>query len=382
MSVPRVVYHSCDPQNVKDTYVQGDNIDYLLSFPGRSLEMGSVRLEGVLNVFVANTEVPTQAAPEVDIIFMDNFTGAHSFVSSIQTQIAGSQVETISEYPRWVKMATTATESQTDMLNSENVCELKTPNAESSRVVLMGEALQTQTGAAHNAAPNRTRPDFSFKPLCVLNSSAGLLPYRKSSDIRVMITLEQIVSAMFGKDWARANCRYELSELRITFRSVPDAGPQFDQPISMKRIVNVTETFNTTQANLNMRVPAVCSAFHASFLRTSQIGVAADNELALERLPGLSAVNFTYNDSSNALISYQLENQVEYVGRYLESFGDHRDGTNAASLSNIYGNNVWGLGLSLGGPVDLSRQKLAIDIRSGITESYSAFFYFISYMSL
>jgi len=382
MSVPRIVYGSVDPQNVKATYQQGDNIDFLMAFPGRSLELGSVRLEGVFKTFIGGNECPTQAAPDIDVVFIDHFVGAHSVLSSIQTSMGGSQLETISDYPRWIKMHTTATKSQTDMLNSENVCELKSPNTAAARVMLMGEAPQALTGAAQNSAPNHVAPDFSFKPAFVLNSASGLLPYRKSGDVRVMITLEQIVNVLFGKDTTLAGTRYELSELRLTYRTVPDAGPQFDQPVALRRLVSVSETFDTTQANLNMRVPAVCSAFHCSFMRTSQIGDAADNYLSLERIPGLSAVQYTYNDSTNALVSYQLENQVEWLGRYLDSFGDHRYGTNAASLSNIYGNACFGLGLDLGGPVDLSRQKLSIQITSGVTESYTCWMYFVSYMTI
>jgi len=126
-------------------------------------------------------------------------------------------------------------------------------------------------------------------------------------------------------------------------------------------------------------VPAVCQALHASFFRTADEGNSVLNTLELQQIPGLNNVQFTYNDSTNALISYRLTDNVQWIGRYLESFRDPRNGTNAATLTNIYSNDVSGLGLDFGGPIDLSSNKLSIQIDSGIAESYTCYMYFSSF---
>lgn len=377
-----IVYHSVDPQNVKSTYTAGDNVDFMLAFPGRSLELGSIRLEGVLSAKINGVQVPTavDAGGPVnasDEIYMDPFVGAHSFVESVQTQMNGSQLETIQDYPRYVKMEVTAKQSQTDMMNSHNVCELKGPDLEASRQCLFGEQLQAQA-----AQDNQILPDFSIRPMVILNQASGLLPYRKSSDIRLTFNLEEVSKVLFGRDWDSADCTYELSELRVTFKSMMDGGPSSDGPLIFKRTISLKQTFETSVANLNMRVPGICQAFHVSFIPTAEEADSATNCLALHRVQGLSQVQYSYNDSTNALISYRLQDQVEWLGRYLESFQDPRDGSNAAVLTHVYGNDVFGLGLNLGGPIDLSQQKLTIQINSLTNEVTTAFFYFTSIISM
>ena len=376
-----IVYHSVDPQNVKSTYTAGGNVDFMLAFPGRSLELGSIRLEGVLSAKINGVQVPTAVdggpVNASDEIYMDPFVGAHSFVESVQTQMNGSQLETIQDYPRYVKMEVTAKQSQTDMMNSQNVCELKGPDLEASRQCLFGEQLQAQA-----AQDNQILPDFSIRPMVILNQASGLLPYRKSSDIRLTFNLEEVSKVLFGRDWDSADCTYELSELRVTFKSMMDGGPSSDGPLIFKRTISLKQTFETSVANLNMRVPGICQAFHVSFIPTAEEADSATNCLALHRVRGLSQVQYSYNDSTNALISYRLQDQVEWLGRYLESFQDPRDGSNAAVLTHVYGNDVFGLGLNLGGPIDLSQQKLTIQINSLTNEVTTAFFYFTSIISM
>ena len=161
-----------------------------------------------------------------------------------------------------------------------------------------------------------------------------------------------------------------------------DGGPSSDGPLIFKRTISLKQTFETSVANLNMRVPGICQAFHVSFIPTAEEADSATNCLALHRVRGLGQVQYSYNDSTKALISYRLQDQVEWLGRYLESFQDPRDGSNAAVLTHVYGNDVFGLGLNLGGPIDLSQQKLTIQINSLTNEVTTAFFYFTSIISM
>lgn len=379
MAAPRIVYHSVDPQNLKTTYTSFDQCDFLLSYEGRALELGSVRIEAELEVTVAGELFGLSATSQSDLVYCDPFTGAHAVVEQISTDIGGTMVETVPDYPRLVKAITTATQSQTDMFNSGNVCELKTPCMEIAREVLMGEHTPADTGTA---ADNRINPDFSIRPMCSLNKASGVLPYRKSGDVRVTINLARAADVLFGKDMTGSS--YVLRNLRCTFRSMPDQGPKFDQPIVMQRHLALKQNIASTQANLQMKVPAVCDSFMCTFLSQSEVGQDAPNVLALARPPGISEVQFMFNDATNQYITYRLTDQVQWLGRYLDSFRDSRDGTNAAKLGNVFSNQVFGLGLDFGGPIDLSRQKLSIAINSDVsnTSPYAAYLFFSSMLTL
>jgi hypothetical protein len=302
-------------------------------------------------------------------------------VEQISTDIGGTMVETIPDYPRLVKAVTTATKSQTDMFNSGQVCELKTPCMEIAREVLMGEHVPLDTGTP---ADNRINPDFSIRPMCSLNKARGVLPYRKSGDVRVTINLARAADVLFGRDMNSGTVSYVLRNLRCTFRSQPDKGPAFDQPIIMQRHLALKQNIASTQANLQMKVPAVCDSFMCTFLPQTEVGQDAPNVLALARPPGISEVQYMFNDASNQYITFRLTDQVQWLGRYLDSFRDSRDGTNAAKLGNVYSNQVFGLGLDFGGPIDLSRQKFSIAINSAVTNNapYAAFLFFSSTLTL
>lgn len=379
MAAPRIVYHSVDPQNLKTTYTSFDQCDFLLSYEGRSLELGSVRIEAELEVSVGGELFGTTGTSQNQLVYMDSFTGAHAVVEQISTDVGGTMVETVPDYPRLVKAVTTATQSQTDMFNSGNVCELKAPCMEIAREILMGEHTPIDTGTA---ADNRINPDFSIRPMCSLNKAVGVLPYRKSGDVRVTINLARAADVLFGRDVA-ATSTYVLRNLRCTFRSVPDQGPKFDQEIVMQRHLALKQNIASTQANLQMKVPAVCDSFLCTFLPQSEVGQNAPNVLALARPPGISEVQYMFNDAANQYITYRLTDQVEWLGRYLDAFRN-ADGTNAAKLGNVYSNQVFGLGLDFGGSIDLSRQKLSIAINSAVTNNdpYAAYLFFSSVLTL
>jgi len=388
MSNPAVLYHSVEPQNLKEKYQQYENIDFVLSFEGRSLELGSVRIEGEWEVTTdANQVLPFGSRRDDntdDIILYDRFVGAHSLIESLSVSMSGSQIDHVQDYARFIKMKTTATKSQTDMFNAENACEMKVPSYELAREQLMGEVVAANPG--NNDAgvslydPMRNNPDFSIKPVCVLNNASGALPYRKSGDIHLTINLARVGAALFGFD-VDNDVNYSVKNLRVFFRSAADAGPQFDQPILATRVLSVKQNFDTTNASLQVRVPAVCNGVSVSALETDKVNSLTANVLDLDKIESVTQVEYLFNDATNQLITYRLRSQPEWIERYLDSFKDGEN-KNAATFSNIASNNAWGLGLNFGGAIDLSNQNFALQINREDTTPYTMYFYFHSFVSL
>ena len=388
MSNPAVLYHSVEPQNLKEKYQQYENIDFVLSFEGRSLELGSVRIEGEWEVTTdANQALPFGSRRDDntdDIILYDRFVGAHSLIESLSVSMSGSQIDHVQDYARFIKMKTTATKSQTDMFNAENACEMKVPSYELAREQLMGEVVPADPG--NNGAgdslydPMRNNPDFSIKPVCVLNNASGAVPYRKSGDIHLTINLARVGAALFGFD-VDNDVNYSVKNLRVFFRSAADAGPQFDQPILATRVLSVKQNFDTTNASLQVRVPAVCNGVSVSALETAKVNSLTANVLDLDKIESVTQVEYLFNDATNQLITYRLRSQPEWIERYLDSFKDGEN-KNAATFSNITSNNAWGLGLNFGGAIDLSNQNFALQINREDTTPYTMYFYFHSFVTL
>ena len=102
-------------------------------------------------------------------------------------------LENFQEHPRHVRMAAEATMDKADLLNSENVCELRTASQDWNKSLLRGAALMN--GDDNVAGADRFDLDFSLKPMIALNrvsSQAGGQPsisYTKTGAIRVSVKI-------------------------------------------------------------------------------------------------------------------------------------------------------------------------------------------------
>lgn len=75
-------YHQVQPQNLKDAYGEYDSVDFDLTFENRQLAPSSIKLEADLKV------MPDGSNPQTtEIVYIDPFIGAHSFVDSIITEV-------------------------------------------------------------------------------------------------------------------------------------------------------------------------------------------------------------------------------------------------------------------------------------------------------
>jgi len=367
------MYHSVIPENNKASYGEYDNIDMMMTFEGRSLNLNSVRIEGVLSVTQNGTSL-SSTANEAKDIKLDKLVASHSVIESIQTSFQnGGLIENLNEYPRLVKALTSATEGVDAMNNASNVCQLKAPTDEMTNLLLKGVGVETQL-----TTPISTDPDFSFKPKFCLNSAIGdHLPYSKSGAIRVSINLARTFAVLFGLD-VDSTTAYSISDLRLTFTSVPEMPQHMDGTIVMNTILNLKQSIQSSFANIQTKVPAICRAVTISFLQQSAENQAKENNLQLMKVEGLNEVQYLFNDSTNSLISYILRDYEEVISRAIDSVYD--SGKNNATMNNLADNQGFLAGLDFGGMVDLRNQKFGFQLDSAITSSdpFIAFLYFHS----
>ena len=364
-----VLYHSINPEANRSTYEEFNTVDFVLN-TDRNIVRNSIRIEGKLRV----NSTGQQRCQYSDRICMNKRVGIHSLLESCRTEVNGSIIENIkSDYSRFVHMDQSATKSPDDYYHGSELCELKAPSTDASIAYCAGEADKTNVGQIFDDI------DFSFKPyICLNRASDDLQMSRMGNMIRLSFNLARKEN-MLGGIGVVAGTNYAISDLRVTFTSKPPAPvPR----IQMRSVVDIKAILNTTNANIQTRVPAVCHGCSISFLKSSKENDRNLDTLALERPPAITAVEFLFNDAVNQLQQFEQKDYGEYLSNYLASLGSA--GIHNANPNLVKGNSVFGLGLDFNAEVDLSQQKFGFQLRSDIAANteYIAYMFFHSLINM
>jgi hypothetical protein len=366
---PNIIYHSVEPEANRSSYTQFNTIDFVLN-TDRNLIANSVRIEGKLNVLHDGTT----RARYSDRIHLNKRIGIHALIESARTQVGGNIIENIkTDYPRFVHMMQSATMSQDDYYAGSQLCELKYPTTDASIIATTGKATKTSNAQVFEDI------DFSFKPMICLNRmSNDLQMSRVGNEIRLSFNLNRMENFLQGIGQV-AGTTYTINDLRLTFRTKPPASvPQ----VQMNSVVDIKMVLQSANANLSTRVPAVCNAVSISFLKQTKENQLHSDNHALEKPPRLDEVQFLFNDATNQLVQYQQTDFGEYMDGYLSSLKSQ--GVHNASANLVRANSVFGIGLDFNGEVDLSNQKISVQLKSSVsnTNQYVMFMYFHSLISL
>jgi hypothetical protein len=376
-------YHSVIPENNKSSFGEYDNIDFLATFEGRSMNLNSVRITGELAVRNGNPSLPlSDATNHTKDIKLDRLVGAHAFIESMQTSFFNGTnlVENLTEYPRYVKMKNAGRKGVNEMNNGSNVCELLAPVDDMTTLVLKGTTPPSQTTPAQSPLD----PDFSIKPEFCLNNATGNphLPYSKSGAVRITINLARTFSALYGLD-VDSTTSYSISNLKLSFSSVPEDPSHMDDKSVMRTIINLKQSIESSFANIGVKVPEICDRVSCSFQLQNQENTAKNNNTELAKVKGLTEVQFLFNDSTNSLISFLLRDYEEVVSRYIGSFYD--TGKNALSTNQLANNDGFGVGLDFDDFVDLRNQRFSLQLSSAINsqaDNLLIYMYFHSVLSV
>jgi hypothetical protein len=356
-------YSSVQPDNNRSTYSELDVVNFTINNQGRSLVLGSIRLEGKLRV---NTTGNTRATNQ-DIRFNKNVgIGAYVDSCSVTTAQAGNLENINFDYPRILNMISVASKDSNDNMSSHDVCELKAPHELMMKEYCYGEVSKSST-------PTTRDIDFSHKLKCCLNRQVqgDNLPFSKSGFIKLSIGLARNRAVFFGsyRNTATDNMtsvNYVLSDLTISYQTIPDTGNS--EPIVMRSIVPIKSTLESDFSNVASSVPARCDAVSISYqeqIRENQVvdanGTAQiwDNS-ALNKIPNWRSIQYIFNNSNSEYVSYIIDSEQEAVKRGIESLKE--TGHNQVSLNALDTNQYLLHGLSFGEMIDLSNQKFNIQI--------------------
>ncbi len=389
-----ILYHLVQPDNVKSNgYKENENLDFSLAFEGRKYVAGSLRFEADLQVFSTGGGAPTPVAPADDVKIACS-VGAHSVCAGWVTSFQNAGViENLQSYPRLVAMKAAGIYSKNDYNNSDMVAEMRSSSDKISRKSILprvikqygggGPGLVTAGAGADSQlkATMKTDPSFSIKPMIALNNLVGpnqMVSFAQSGMIKLTVTLEKNLGVLFGGA-VTADYNYTLQNVRITFRSVPDDGPQ---PVVMRTSLALKNSMTSAANNISSKVPAVCDAVSISYLPQSHEYNAAYNNVALEEPPLFHSITYSFNDALNRFVTYKIDSKVEMGRRALDSLDS--DGSHKMTLERISTNDGFLNGLSWEALIDLSNQKFNINSLTGVssTDPYIQFSFFHSLRKL
>jgi hypothetical protein len=377
----RPILHRVYPQNTKSSYSQYDIVDFVLAAPGRKYVANSFRLEGRIRVNRTGTVQKLLA----DEILIDQMVGANAIVEDILTSTDNQgSLEVLQNAPRYNKMVYSGLATPDDALDSHNCCELKTTGWVQQNDLLNGVGVDGENIADPNTfAPN----GFSIKPVFVLNqvssAVAGMNPVIRSArtgNVKVSFRLTRNEAVFFGLTATTANAtNYVITDMAMTFKSVPDDGNQ--PPLIMRTKQLVRQTLQSSFSNFTANVNGLVNGVSMTFLKASEENNYNYNNQALEQPPNITQVQYLFNDSNSRFISYNINTQQEMMKYYLDSM--LQGGNNSMQLQKIKDNEVYGLGVPFGDLIDLSQNTFGMNLTSdigtsGATGSWNVYAYFHS----
>jgi hypothetical protein len=367
--------HSVIPENNKSLYKEFDIIDFICSFPNRKMLANSVRLSFTMRVGQAGGDLTTQD------IKWNSYVGGHNVIEGITTETTlQGQLESIHNYPRQVAMIAGATLDMNDLMNASKSCEMRGPDDMYSAIQLRGVRVKPWVDGDESSQDN----SVSLKLHFCLNRASSVdgdlgVSYNKTGNIRISLQLNRLVDTLYGAD-VNATTSYNVYNPRIEFLSVAEDNAkntlQFQVSNSIKQLVN------SSLSNLGLKAPVIANSCSVSFIEQIRESQTGFDNTQCEQLPNVSRLDFNWNNTTNQGITYTIRDNPEIIERYLESL--KTSGHNSASLVRIQANKHWGVGISFGEFIDLSKTTLNVGITSEVqtTNPYTAIFYFSGIVNL
>ena len=366
------------PQNLKPSYSEYDQIDFVLSGDGQRYVDNSLTLCCDVNAtFLGDT------IPSTDLIKMNNLAGGHGLISSVAVScVKLGQLEYIAEYPKLVGAISQASlNEKLDTFNSNLVAELRTCSPDVTGALLHGVYSRGKT-----TDPFRKSPDMALKLNCALNNMIGdpLLPFALTGDLTVTIQLERIVNALYGRLTVGSEYSYNITNVRLNYLTVVD-DPKV--PYSKNYMFNVyssiRQSIQSSYSSVTTKAPVVANSVFCSFIQQANEANPMTDNLMQEYLPNVTEVTFQWNGNFSQSVVYTLNNVEEILTNYLEAVTTNPN-TNNASLQCIAQNKSYGVGLRFGSPVNLAQNAFTMNIKSSIDGSspYTVVMHFNGILSI
>lgn len=361
-------YRTTKPLAEKSEYLQGTQVQFkILLEPNTEIIKNSITLSGYNLILDTNSPV----AANTDIRY-DSKIGMHSLLQEVVSQVNGLTVETLSYYPRYMRMVRDATMTDNDMFMASKVAELCCPSDEQTSYMVKGIG---RPGAHPDLVATEPLP-FWVKPHISLNRSNRNIKATDVQQLDVIISLGQIQECLWGLD-VDNNITYKLSDLQLNYQTTQLNPVDAKSPLVFQTLSVAKQTIKSANANIQFLLKSVARGVSMSFIKSSHEMNYQFNNTETEMLPNIADVQVSFADNNSAVLAHKLDNLEEIVENYKQSFARVNERTSVTPY-NINMGKSFGVGLDWGGYLDLSGQKFSVDIQSDADNinTYSIFAYF------
>ena len=336
----------------KASYLENTDIKFELTYAGRSLKKGSIRIMGELQVLLSGDAVQ----PE-DGLGYDTVLGAHGLFRQITCEINNQNIETIENYPMVAKARYVSKNYSWDFMSSA----LRNQALQIGNEAL-APALIAKNAQGENYA-DLTCNSFCITPFISLNMSDVDISGKKGS-AKVTVYLNQKNDFLYGADVG--NGSYSLRNVYMIYETNDG---DTNVPATMDKVNYLPQTLSSNNQQFSMTLPIACNAVSCVFHESGR--ASTTNSYQLEALPNVQRVAFNYNDINNAFVKYDQTTLQEMLLNYMNSWKVSADSKNMFSLNDYVNEGEgFGLGMDFGGDlVPLNNQAWGMNIQSDVTSA-------------
>ena len=375
--MPVMYYNSAQPSNIRDTYTQHSQVDWLIrQVPGREIVAGSLRMTGNVTITKALVGAPSTFVPVVlaDNVFINPYAGMNVFISNVSTSVNDRVIESLAQYARICSMDTQARHTLEELTcSTESASELKGNN---------GNVILCQPSAP-----------FSFSPNICLNKTSDNLGSSKYTFCKIMMTLSSALEALYistpiPETPEIASLAFGLTNLQLHWTEVMEM--KNPNPVVFNINYLVTQTVLSSNSNLNVVAPNPYDSVSVSFIQQANRNNLYYDSNMCEYLRDIERVEFTINNSAYGPLTYaigagQSPPYQDLAINYLKSLNGDPD-KNCIVNRLLQENGCFGMGMAYS---SAQNDKLGIALTLSSTSDfqisqkpYDACIYINGYMAL
>jgi len=370
MASQAVMYHSVLPQNNADLYRANQQVEWVIDIPpGRAMKAGTLSIQYDLRVNSTGTTRNTGT-----VLGYDHLVGGHGVWQSWQSSASNGMIESIQNYPRYVKMVNETTMGRKDVFSQMNQAELIMPNFAHTTSITAGMSIPNlnQTSLVRDY-------DCNIEPKICLNKTLTDVSPQKTGRINLVGILERDNGFLSGVGVLDA-CNYSISNVELHYVSVPDKSKPSDK-LTWFIVSSQKNTLQSQRSNITCVVPDVITSVFGSFIEQNDEFSNIPNNTKTSVLKSITSIKFLMNDSQSNNIVYEQETYDEIEKNYAQTM---RNSISNEINNSILGvNNGFGVGQNFSGSgLNLLNNKLDVEIITsgalGIsnTNAYTFFVYF------
>jgi hypothetical protein len=367
-------YSIAQPESKKDAYVAYDNIDFKINEAGRKFVGGTGKFIFKAKA-LSNNSLATTVSYEPKI-------GGHSFLDTITTSTSLlGQIESIRNYSRYVKSKCIATVSNEDLNNSHYAIERRVPDSRFASNLFKGVVPRNfQGGLNGNVADSNEPLDFCVRPYMAMNSFIGdtLIPFNLLGETTISIILPKDIDALFGDSAIGGAVKYQITDIKFIYQTVADDGVRPPNGYAFRTVSSLKSSLQSSFSTINTTVPIVADGFFATMVSQADEINPLISSLSCQKPPSVSEIQYLINDSLSTGYMYSLRSEEEILHNFVLAIAKSGDVASSIKANEVASNDTYGIGLTFNTNVDLSNNKIGINITSGITNTapFSLYMFF------